>query len=552
MSRTSTMLAASIDEPAQPALSPQAGRMVRTLLDHASDAILIQDLDSGLIVDVNGRAEALYGYSRAEFRSFPADWDLRTPEEVAAGASLFTLHQQGAPIPERPRWHRRKDGTAIPVEVTVSRLEVDGRALLIAAVRDISARLRAERAQRFLADAGAALAASLDYDRTLTRIAELAVPEIGDWCVVFIREDDGRYRRVALTCAPSEPPALYEELVRSLPAEPADPRTLPIQIRSSGPLLVEQIDRAFLISAARDAQAAEFLASLGLISLIAVGMYAHGKPFGLIVLGTARSGRRFGAWDLQLATDLAGRAALSVENARLYEEVAERRRQLQDLVSRLLVGQEEERRRVAYEVHDGIAQVAASAHQHLQAYAARHQDADAGERAELDQALALARLTVREARQIVDRLRPTVLDDFGLATALRHEVEGLRALDWDVTYVHNLQADRLPAAVETTLFRVAQEVIADAHRHTDARRLAVRLERDAGCIVLDMRGWGRGVDVASPDASQGPSERLELTGMTERVRLLSGRCSVESSPVEGIRVVVEVPLAAEASPVKSW
>src|SRR5919199_1532765 len=110
-------------------------------------------------------------------------------------------------------------------------------------------------------------------------------------------------------------------------------------------------------------------------------------------------------------------------------------RHLQDLVGRLLVAQEEERHRVAYEVHDGLAQVAASAHQHLQAYARYHRPRSPEARQQLARALELAQRTVREARGVVANLRPTTLDDFGLG-------EG-----------------RLAAPVETALYRVVQEAL---------------------------------------------------------------------------------------------
>src|SRR5947207_2956618 len=126
----------------------------------------------------------------------------------------------------------------------------------------------------------------------------------------------------------------------------------------------------------------------------------------------------------------------ALDNARLYRELAEREQRLEDLVGRLLVAQEEERRRVAYDVHDGVAQMAAGVHQHLQAYAHDPQAAAAPE--QLERAVDLARRTVREARRVIADLRPTALDDFGLAAALRLQVESLRADGWQLTYEETL------------------------------------------------------------------------------------------------------------------
>src|SRR5690606_18345742 len=116
----------------------------------------------------------------------------------------------------------------------------------------------------------------------------------------------------------------------------------------------------------------EFLRLLSPRSVIITPLIAQSRLLGIMVCAYADSGRQYEPSDLDLFKDLAGRAAVTLDNARLYQQLAERERRLQDLVERLLAAQEEERRRVAYEVHDGLAQVAASAHQHLQAFAGYH------------------------------------------------------------------------------------------------------------------------------------------------------------------------------------
>src|SRR5262245_36806862 len=152
------------------------------------------------------------------------------------------------------------------------------------------------------------------------------------------------------------------------------------------------------------------------------------------------------------------------QNARLAAEaaarqIAEREQRLQDLVRQLQVAQEEERRRVAYEIHDGLAQVAASAQPHQQTFADYHAPRSAADRQALHRTVELVQRTVREARRLIAGLRPTVLDDFGLATAIRLEVEALRGEGWPVSYDEDLGDRRLPSTLETALFRVAQEAM---------------------------------------------------------------------------------------------
>jgi signal transduction histidine kinase len=244
---------------------------------------------------------------------------------------------------------------------------------------------------------------------------------------------------------------------------------------------------------------------------------------------------------------LADQAASALERARLYREAAERERRLEDLVRRLLLAQEEERRRVAYEVHDGLAQLAAAAQQHLEAFASRYRSANSQRRDELNQALTLARDTVREARHVIAGLRPTVLDDFGLAPAISFELQRLRAEGWQVEYTDGLGPVRLEPTLETALFRVAQEALANVYKHAQSNRVAVTLERRLKTVRLEIRDWGRGFRPVAAQTGSDPRERVGLAGIQERIALLRGRCSIQSRPGAGVRIRVEVPLRERQS-----
>jgi signal transduction histidine kinase len=226
----------------------------------------------------------------------------------------------------------------------------------------------------------------------------------------------------------------------------------------------------------------------------------------------------------------------------LAEQLAERERQLQDLVGRLIQAQEEERRRVAYEIHDGVAQVAAATHQRLAAFAAAHSWPSARAQEDLRRAQELAQRTVREARRVIAGLRPTVLDDFGLDAALKHEVEALRADGWEIEYDSALGPERLPPALETILYRVAQEALVNVRKHAHTTRVGVTLRRDEPGVHLEVQDWGRGFDPAAVACAGRPSERVGIAGMMERVTLLGGTCHVRSRPGQGTRVVAEIPL----------
>ena len=250
---------------------------------------------------------------------------------------------------------------------------------------------------------------------------------------------------------------------------------------------------------------------------------------------------------------LTGQAASAFENARLYGELAEREKKLQELVGKILVAQEEERRRVAYEVHDGLAQVAAAAHQHLQAFAHYHPPATDEGREDLERVSRLVRQTVGEARQVIADLRPTALDEFGLPSAIRLHLDALRADGWRIAYEDALGDQRLPAAAETAIFRVVQEALNNVGKHADTKRVDISLVRrpagplgpgEKGGIQLRIRDYGRGF-VPVDGSGGGRGERVGMAGMRERITLLGGVFRVASRPGVGTLVLAEIPLLGD-------
>jgi PAS domain S-box-containing protein len=202
---------------------------------------------------------------------------------------------------------------------------------------------------------------------------------------------------------------------------------------------------------------------------------------------------------------------------------------------------EEERHQIAYELHDGLAQFVTSAHQHLQAYAGHHRPRRAQARQALDQALDLARRSVQEVRRVIGGLRPTALDDFGLAAALQMYVDSLRADGWEIDYHQTLGEGRLPPAVETVIFRVALEALTNVRKHAGPTRARLELRRVGPNLRLEVQDWGRGFDPEASRGGAGLGERIGLRGMRERIGLLGGQWSIESRPGEGTRILAIVP-----------
>lgn len=223
------------------------------------------------------------------------------------------------------------------------------------------------------------------------------------------------------------------------------------------------------------------------------------------------------------------------------------------LAARVIMAQEEERQRVARELHDEAGQALTAMIIGLERGLASMPETYAADlpvqpRQLISDLRDLAAQTLDEVRNIALELRPSVLDDLGLVAALRQYVRAteersglsvqLTVVGWDD------QAPRIAAEVETALFRIAQEAMTNAMRHARAELVTVRLRRSASEVTLDIGDDGQGLAAAASSAEGG--EHLGLFGMRERARLLGGDFSANPIAPHGTLVHVRIPLAERA------
>lgn len=395
-----------------------------------------------------------------------------------------------------------------------------------------------------LAQVSQALAtAGLAPQVVLDTAARYVAERIGDRCVICLLSEDRHWLTpVALDHKdPAIRELMHEELVGP---HPLKGRHAARVIQSGQPLRVSNSDPA---STTCTKPGCLLLERSGAQDLLIVPLRVQDQIIGSIGISRDRPGRPYTFDDQTFLQELADRAATAIDNTRLHGQLADRERRLQDLIGRLFMAQEEERRRVAYEVHDELAQVAASTHQHLQAFARYHRPQSPQAREALDQVTTLAHRTVSEARRIIANLRPTALDDFGLAAAIRLKVEDLQDEGWEITYQESLGSVRLPSVIETALFRVTQEALTNVRKHAQTTQVRVSLEDQGRAIHLEIQDWGRGFDIDALSVDTGAGERIGLVGMQERISVLGGICRVNSQPGIGTRVIVEIPTPRRAT-----
>ncbi|NLG52266.1 MAG: sensor histidine kinase [Chloroflexi bacterium] len=253
-----------------------------------------------------------------------------------------------------------------------------------------------------------------------------------------------------------------------------------------------------------------------------------------------------------LLSYLASEASIALDNAHLYREVEIQGAQLRSFVENVITSEEQESRRFAFDLHDGLVQLIVASYQHLQTAQAWHTRESEVEEREMEQGVQLLRRAIYEARRLIGQLRPAGLDDFGLAHALRLYVAQLATeANWQVSLEVDPNWTKLPPALEAALFRIVQEATTNARKYAEAERVEVRLQAGKRELCVTVRDWGKGFDPASVaavvEAASGPSAEpkqglhMGLIGIRERARLMGGHCVIDSEPGKGTCVQVCIP-----------
>ncbi len=312
------------DDDARDAARIDRARFER-IVDIAADAIISMD-DRGCIVLFNRGAEEIFGYTRDEILGQPLSILLPERFRPYHGRHIHEFAQ--GEVSARTMGERReiaglrKDGREFPAEASISVIETPGGPVYTAVLRDITDRKKVEETQRFLSDASAVLARSLDYEATMAGLARLAVPHLADWCVIDVLDDDGSLRRLEAAHHDPELDALTRELCAYPPTPPRPHPTFTV-LETGEPELIESVSESFIEAVAVDDNHREILQRLGVASLLVVPLVARDRTLGAFAIISSDPTRPFLRDDLVLAEELGRRAALAVDNARLYREARE-------------------------------------------------------------------------------------------------------------------------------------------------------------------------------------------------------------------------------------
>jgi signal transduction histidine kinase len=265
-------------------------------------------------------------------------------------------------------------------------------------------------------------------------------------------------------------------------------------------------------------------------------------------------GQVIGVWDVKSVqpdayapgdearlTALAEIAAVAIHNARVFADLSRKGDELSRLSARVLDLQEEERRRLARELHDEIGQALTAVKIDLQGLLQ-----EVGEpAARLEESVALVERALQQVRSMSLDLRPSLLDDLGLVVALRSHLEQVAERSGlEATFYVEPSDLRLSPELETVCFRIAQEALRNVVRHAQADHVQVAVSQAPTGVQMLVRDDGVGFDVAAALARAAAGSSLGLLSMQERATLAAGRLEIVSAPGQGAQVLVEFPADA--------
>jgi signal transduction histidine kinase len=250
--------------------------------------------------------------------------------------------------------------------------------------------------------------------------------------------------------------------------------------------------------------------------------------------------------DVRLFTATGHQMGVAVDNAVLYEELRHKEEARGQLLAKVISAQEEERKRVARELHDDAVQWLSTVIMGLGAAEESLPQSMTDVRQRVTDIRAMMVRTVAEIRKIILNLRPSTLDDLGLVPTLRSYAEthlesaGVR-LEWRARGL----SERLPPEMEVALLRIVQEAVNNIARHSHARKASITLSHQDSRVVATIEDDGDGFDAAELSRRAQDGAGLGLLGIRERAALFGGHVEIDSRPGEGTRLRVEIPLHRE-------
>lgn len=246
--------------------------------------------------------------------------------------------------------------------------------------------------------------------------------------------------------------------------------------------------------------------------------------------------------------------AMSAENAKLYEDVTRSKSQIESLLSKIVYAQEEERKRVAAELHDSIAQSLVSALTKVQTCQLLFSRSEPETEKELNNLRTLLSEEIAEIRKIILNLRPAALDDLGLLLTVQNYLKKFETNEKiQTSFLADDTFPKLPEAVEITVYRIIQEALTNIKKHSEATQVTIELKQQEGTrrmagqpgetkLYLQISDNGKGMQPKPVEEQNLESGSYGISGMKERVSILGGNIRIEAVAGKGTKLFIEIPI----------
>ena len=346
-----------------------------------------------------------------------------------------------------------------------------------------------------------------------------------------------------------ETKTLYYRIQRGLSAKYAKEMRMHLgegiagRVAQSGePMLLEDISQD------RRRARPDLITLEGLKGFVSIPLKAKNKVIGVMNVASHVVGQ-FGADDLSLLSAIGDYLGTAIEQARLYEQLAQAGERYRELLRHALTAQEEERKRIARELHDETSQALTSLTLSLQAIIGMAEAKGIGDAEFAERLKTMHKYSVHAGNEIVKlmkELRPTLLDELGMSAAIhRYAKDTLETQGTNVSTEFRGTGKRFLPEVEVTLFRIAQGAIGNILEHSGAKNAYIKLECKTGECVLSIEDDGKGFNVSKVTRVDPSGRGAGLFTMRERASLVGGTWQIESRPRRGTKIEVRIPVVRD-------